>query len=406
MTLSFWWQDARHAVRFLGRHPLFALGVILVLAIGIGPVAALSSLMNVAFLRSWPVPEAERLAIFEAMPAAGESYGAISFAEYRFFRQHSRLLSHTFARQTGRSVGLDIGSGQQVRLDSAYVSADYFDALNVGMTLGRGFAADEEDYHAPKAVAVISHHVWRTRFGSDPAVIGRTVLIGRQPFVLVGVAPRGFVTDRATRVDVWMPIPAQAFARGAALDLASFADPRDDSLRVLFGRLSPGATRASAAAELTALSHQFRSAAALSSAAIEATDTRPVSRWSSSFVRSKLPAQALLAVTVILMLILACMNAGNLLLAHAISRRREIAIYLSLGASRVRVVRQLLMEAALLSAVAGALGLGLAFAMPRSMVGLGFGYSADGFTRLSSPDLVEVSPARGGALDCWLPRSR
>ena len=102
MTLSFWWQDAHRAVRFLARHPLFALGVILVLAIGIGPVAALSSLMNVAFLRPWQVPEPDRLAILRARPAAGEAYGEISIAEYRFLREHSRLLSHIAASRSAR----------------------------------------------------------------------------------------------------------------------------------------------------------------------------------------------------------------------------------------------------------------------------------------------------------------
>ena len=167
-------------------------GDILVLAVGIGPVAALGGLMNVAFLRPWQVPEPDRLAIFRARTAVGEAYGEISIAEYRFFRQHARSLLHMAASRSV-AVSVDDGSGQQVRLNSVSVSADYFDALLVGMTLGRGFVADEEDYGAPKAVAIISHHLWRTHFDSDPAIIGRTVLFGRQHFVLVGVAPRGFV---------------------------------------------------------------------------------------------------------------------------------------------------------------------------------------------------------------------
>jgi hypothetical protein len=192
MTPSLWWQDAHHAVRFLGRHPVFALGVILVLAIGIGPVAALFGLMNTVFLRPWQVPDPDRLAIVRARPAAGEVHGAISIAEYRHLRQHSHSFSHIAARQSGtHSVG--DGSGQQVRVESAYVSADYVEALEVGMTLGRGFVADEEDYGAPKAVAIISQHLWRTGFGSEPAVIGRTVRIGRQTLLVVGVTPRGFV---------------------------------------------------------------------------------------------------------------------------------------------------------------------------------------------------------------------
>ena len=384
------------------RHPLFAVGVILVLAIGIGPVAALSSLMNVAFLRPWPVPDADRLAIFRARAAAGEAYGEISIAEYRFFREHSRQLSHMAARQMDRDSVVDDGSGHQVRLVLAPVSADYFGALNVRMTLGRGFAPDEEDYRAPKAVAIISHHVWRTRFGSDPAVIGRTVLIGKDPFVLVGVAPRGFVTDRSSRTDVWMPIPSEALVRGAGPGSTGFSDPRGDSVYRLFGRLSSGATRASAAAELSTLSRQFRSAAGLPSGAIEAIDTRPMSRWPSGFLQSQLPVPTLLVLTVSLMLVLACTNASNLLLARAISRRREIAIDVSLGASRARVVRQLLIEAAVLSTLAGSLGLGLAFAAPRLMLRLGFGYGTTGFHPITSPDLVEVSYYAPDALVFWI----
>jgi putative ABC transport system permease protein len=404
MTLSFWWQDAQRALRFLGPHPLFALGVILVLAIGIGPVAVLSSLMHVAFLRPWQVPDPDGLAIFRARSAAGEVYGEISIAEYRFLREHSRSLSHIAASRSA-AVSVDDGSGRQVRLNSVSVSADYFDALLVGMTLGRGFVADEEDYGAPKAVAIIGHHLWRTHFDSDPAIIGRTVLFGRQNFVLVGVAPRGFagVESRAgRRTDVWMPLPAGALLRGASPDLAQFADPRGTGLGLVAGRLSAGATRASAAAEMSVLSRQFRSAAALPSAGFEAIDTRPMSRWPPGFLGSTLPLQALLALTVILMLVLACMNAGNLLLARAMSRRHEIAIHLSLGATRVRVVRQLLMEAAVLSTLAGTLGLGLAFAAPRLIVGLGFGYSADGFYRMTSPDQVELSHYAPDALVFWL----
>jgi predicted permease len=272
------------------------------------------------------------------------------------------------------------------------------------MTLGRGFAPDEEDYRAPKAVAILSHHAWRTHFGSDPAVIGRTVTIGKAPFVLVGVAPRGFVTDRSTRTDVWIPIPADALARGKAPDIAGFSDPRGVSVYDLFGRLSRGATPASAAAELSALSRQFRSAAGLPSAAIEAFDTRPMSGWSSGTLQSQLPVPTLLAITVILMLFLACTNAGNLLLARAISRRREIAIHVSLGASRARIVRQLLIEAAVLSTLAGALGLGLAFASPRLMLGLGFVFGTTGFRRLPSPELqlVEVSYFAPDAQVFWI----
>lgn len=403
MTLSFWWQDTRRALRFLRRHVLFALGVVFVLALGIGPVTTLLSLMNVAFFRPWQVPEPDRLAVLRARAAAGEAYGAISIAEYRFLRLHSQSLSHIAARRLGGAQTMEDGSGQRVRLDSAYVSADYFDALLVGMTLGRSFATEEEDYAAPKAVAIISNYAWLTHFGNDPSIIGRSVLFGRQPFVVVGVAPPRFVdAERVTRTDVWFPLPAEALLRGKTSDLTRFADARGESVRNLAARLRPGVTRAAAAAELSRLSREFRSAAALPAAEIEATDTRPISRWPAGFLRSKLPVQAVLGLTATLMLALACTNAGNLLLARAISRRREIAIHLSLGASRVRVVRQLLLEVAILSTVAGALGLALAFAAPRLMVWTGFGFAPEGFYRLAAPNLVEPAYFAPNALVFWL----
>ncbi len=389
------------SARFLRRHPLFAAGVILVLAIGIGPVATLASLMNVAFLRPWQVPEPHRLAIFRPRIAVGEAVGTVSIAEYRFLRQHSRLLSHFIATRSVR-VSIDDLSVPPASLDSVAVSADYFDGLRVGMALGRGFVAAEEDYSAPKAVAILSHHLWQSHFNGDPAIVGRTVRFGGHPFVIVGVAPRGFAgASRAGgRTDVWMPLPAGALVRGAD-DLSEFDDPRRAELGVLAGRLNRGATRASAAAELSVLSREFRRTFALPSAGFEVIDTRPLSRWPPGFLASRLPVQALLALTVALLLALACANAANLLLAQAMSRRRESAIQLSLGASRVRIVRQLMLEAGMLSAVGGLLGLALAFAAPRLMLGFGFGYSADGFYRLTSPDLVELTYYAPDALVFW-----
>ena len=391
MTLSVFWQDARRAIRYLWRHPLFTASAIAILAIGIGPATALFSLMNIAFFRPWQVPEPEKLAIISARPAAGESYGAFSIAEYRFFREHARQLSHIAPTPNLASLSVGDGAEQSAQM-GAYVGADYFEAAGIRMALGRGFAAGDEDYSRPKAVAIINHHLWRTRFNGDPSIVGRTVRVREQSFVVVGVAPRGFVdASRASRTDLWLPLTARALVQGTSFDASQFDNPRGATVSRLVGRLSPGATHASAAAELSALSRQFRTAAGLPSGGIEAIDTRNLSGWPPGLLRSKLPIQALLALTVILILVLACTNAGNLLLTRAFSRRREIAIHLSLGASRPRIVRQLLMEAAVLSVLAAALGLGLAFATPRLIVGLGFGYAADGFYRLSSPDTIEVS---------------
>jgi predicted permease len=270
------------------------------------------------------------------------------------------------------------------------------------MTLGRGFTPDEEDYRAPKGVAVISHRFWQERFGANPAVVGRTVRVGRQPIMIVGVAATAFEDPhRSLGAELWMPIPAQALVGGPTFDASRFADPRRDEVRLLGGRLTPGVTRHAAAAELGNLSRHFRDSVSLPHAQIAVIDTRPVTGWPPGSVRRVLPVQALIVLAVVVVLLVACANAGNLLLTRAMSRRRDIAIRLSLGASRARIVRQLLLEAALLSTAAGVLGLGLAFLAPRLMLGLGFGYGADGFGRIATPASVTSSVFAPDAVVYW-----
>lgn len=391
MTLSFWWQDVRQAVRLLTHQRVFSLGAVLVLALGIGLATALFSLMNAVFFRPWQVPDADRMAIIRAERAGNEVSGGISIAEYRYLREHSRSFLYITAWQSGPTRMRD-GFGQQLSVQSAFVNADYFKALGVTMFSGRGFLADEEDYHAPKTVAIVSYGLWQRQFGADPGLVGRTIRVGRHEFVIVGVAAPEFLdVYRSRRTDLWIPLPAQALLRGSSPNLARFDDPHGEPLRLVAGRLRPGATRASAAQELSRLSRQFRSAAALPSRPIDVIDTRPLSGWPPGSLRAVLPVQALLALAVMLVLLIACANAGNLLLARTLARRRDIAVRFSLGASRARVVRQLLLEAAALSVLAGALGLGFAVSAPGLMLDLGFTFAADGFWPATSVDAIRPS---------------
>jgi predicted permease len=383
VTQRSFWQDFQQALRLPRRQPLFALGAVVVLALGIGLVTSLFSLMNAVLFRPWQVPDPESMAVIRARQAGQEVSGAISIAEYRYLLQYSRTFSHLAAWNLGPSR-IDDGAGNQFRVTSAFVNADYFTALGVEIGAGRGFVADDEDYSRPKAVAIISHHLWRSRFGSDPALIGRSIQIDEQAFRVVGVAGRGFrdVHRRTVGTDVWMPLPARALIGRSPPDLARFGDPRGETLRLLAGRLTAGATRALAAAELSLLSEQFRSAASLPSSGIDVFDTRPLS-VAPEGMQIVLPTYAPLLLSVLLVLLIACANVGNLLLSRALCRQREFAIRLSLGASRAQVVRQPLLEAAVLSTVAAALGIWLAYVMPHAMVGLGFGFGSGGFGRIS-----------------------
>jgi len=372
--------DFQHALRFLGRRRLFAMGAVLVLAIGIGPLTALFSLMNAVLFRAWQVPDPDSVAVIRARPAGSQVYGAISIPEYRYLRDNSTTLAHLAAWNVSQAE-IDDGVGQTLKVSSAFVNADYFPVLGPGMAAGRGFLAGDDDYSAPSAVAIISYRLWRSRFSGDASVIGREIQIGGLRYRIIGVAEDGFAgVDRgAYSTDLWMPLSASALRNSGPPNLARFADPRSE-VRRLAGRLKAGVTREAAAAELSALSGQFRTGASVPTSGIEVIDTRPLSQ-APAFVQGLFPLHARLLLAVLLVLLVACANVSNLLLSEALSRERDIAIRLSLGSSRARVVSQLLMEVGILSAAAAIVGIGLAFVVPRAMLGLGFAFGPTGFAR-------------------------
>ncbi len=227
----------------------------------------------------------------------------------------------------------------------------------------RGFRADEEDYTSPRAVAVISERLWRDHFGAPASILGDTILVYGHPFTVVGVAEAGFFdVEWHIRRDVWMPRPSSALALASfsspAAELESLADPRRGGAERAAGRLAPGISRAAALAELDVLGRQFQRTIPKDAYGYTLRDTRPVSLDPSALSR-QLPVLGMLFAALMLVMLLACANAGNLILARGLSRQRELAIRLSLGASRWRVTRQLLTEALVMAVVASGVGLGL-----------------------------------------------
>jgi len=343
---------------------------VLILTLGIGLVTALFTAFNATVLRPWPVPDPSSIVVIKPRPASNEQYGTLSNLEYRYFREHARSFSHLVASLGGGgSVGRTDGTSFAT-LQTQYVTASYFDALRVGMTIGRGFLPEEEDYLSPKAVAVISERVWRVYFASDSGVLGSPIRIGDKTVTVVGVAARGFAGVRGSiRDDVWLPLPTVATGSGSADWLRTFDDPRRSFSSQIFGRLRPGVTAAEALAELDVLSRQFRSARAMEAPGLRLADTRPLSA-DNEIVRRRLPTQSLMFFALLLVMLLACANAGNLVLAKTAARRDEIAIRLSLGASRSRVARQLITEVLVLSLVAGLVALYLASTVPALLIRL------------------------------------
>jgi predicted permease len=358
------WQDTRYGVRALRRQPLFTLGAILILALGTGPVTALFTAFNTIVLRPWPVRDPSSIAIVRPIAGPKDRYGSLSNLEYRYFRDHSRSFVNLATWVPG---GAEVAyRTTHVRVQTNFVSANYFDMLGVRMQIGRAFLPDEDDYTSPLAVAVISERLWREYFGAPAGIVGETLLVNGYAFTIVGVAEAGFFDiDTHIRRDVWMPRTAVALMYGRCdAELKTLSDPRAASgMERVAGRLAPGATRAAALAEIEVLGRQFRSAHSLEWFGYTLHSTRPISIGGESIAAQLRPLPTI-GLALALVLVLACANVGNLLIARGLSRRREIAIRVSLGASRARVVRQLLTEVFLLSVLAGAAGLWLgAFAL-------------------------------------------
>ncbi len=365
-------QDVRYVLRTLRRQPIFSASVVLILTCGIGLVTTLFTVFNATVLRPWPVPDPSSIVVIRPRPGAGERYGTLSNVEYRYLREHARSFSFLASDIAGGSrFGRSDGT-MFAFVQTQYVTANYFDALGIGMMLGRGILQQEEDYRAPKGVVVISERVWREYFASDPGIVGSSIRVGDRLVTVVGVAERGFSGVRNTiRVDLWLPLPALAIASdGTPLTdwVRSFDDPHQTTGTV-FGRLRQGTTAKEAGAELDVLSRQFRSAQGMEAPGLRLLDTRPLSTDPEGF-RRQLPVQSLMFMALFLVMLLASANAGNLVLANTLTRRDEIAIRLSLGASRSRVARQLITETFVLSLVAGSTALYLAATIPTLLIRL------------------------------------
>ena len=343
------WQDLRYAARSVVRQPGFAVSVIGILALGTGPVTALFSTFNGRLLRPWPVRDPSSIAVVTPIPGPKEQYGDLSNVEFQYLREQTRTFAHLATWMPG---GGPIAYGKtNVDVQWNFVSANYFDMLGVRVQMGRGFRGDEEDYTSPRAVAVISERLWREYFGAPASILGDTILVYGQPFTIVGVAEAGFFdVEWHIRRDVWMPRPSVAVALASfgspGTQLKSLADPRRGGVERVAGRLAPGISRAAALAELDVLGRQFRRTVPMDAHGYTLRDTRPVSLDPRALSR-QLPVLRTLFGALMLVMLLACVNAGNLILARGLSRQRELAIRLSLGASRWRVTRQLLIEALL-----------------------------------------------------------
>ncbi|MBS1829090.1 MAG: ABC transporter permease [Acidobacteria bacterium] len=376
-------QDIRYGARAAARSPLFAVVAILSLAVGIGANTAIFTFVDQLLLRPLPVKNPQELVM---LYQTGESYStdqgfrAHSYPTYQEFQRKAEPFSEVICRrETSASVTVD---DQTERVDAEMVSGNFFSMLGVRAAYGRVFdSATDDRLYGGHPVVVLGYDYWKTRFAADPGVIGRKVLVNRHPMTIVGVSAEGFAgLDPARAVQIRVPIQMKPVMapdwRFIAMD-----DPRQRWIQV-FARLKPGYTVQSAAAPMQVLFRQIR----------EYETTQPGARhWSEGmrwrFLTGKLMVEAAAtgyslmrnsfstALTVLmfmvgLVLLVACTNVANVLIARAYARQKEIAIRLAVGASRQQLLRQLLVEGLMLSTAGGLIGIGLAVMLTRGLMAM------------------------------------
>lgn len=347
-------QDIRFGLRQLLKHPGFTALAIISLALGIGANTAIFSLVNTVLLRPLPVEEPAELVELFGTLHKGATITLQSYPNYKDYRDRNQVLAGVAAYRISVMSLSDRGNNERVW--GYLVSGNYFDLLGVKLALGRGFLAEEDGAPDAHPVAVLSYGCWQRRFAADPSVIGRTVSLNGRVFTVVGVAPRTFTgTEVAYAPELWVPIAmAKTIEPGS-----TWLDGRSSDNLFVIGRLKRGITVAQAQSALAADTLQ------LGREYPKENEGRGIRLLAPGLfipdIRNAVITFAgVLTAVVALVLLLACVNLANLQLVRATARRKEIAIRLAVGASRARLIRQLLTEGVLLSVAGGAVGLLLA----------------------------------------------
>ena len=362
-------DDLRHALRGLRKAPGFTVVALLTIALGVGANTALFSIVDGVLLRPLPFPEADRLVGVHASKPNFDR-GSISFPNFQDWRRANTTFSGLAVSRN--STFILSGRGAPDQVNGAFVSSEFLPLLGMQPLLGRGFATGEDEVGAPPVV-VISAGMWQRRFASSPELLGTTLTLDGRPYTIVGVVS-GFPLSAANlprAADVYVPIGQWdndlLLSRGAGLGIHGIA------------RLKPGVTITQARADMDAVTRSLAEAYPEPNKGVGAALV-PLKEQVVGPVRSVL---LLLFAAVAFVLLIACVNVANLMLARSSARAREFAVRTALGAGRGRIVRQLLTESMVLGVLGGALGVGLALLGTRLVLGL----SAVGLPRMSEVHL-------------------
>ena len=351
------WQDLRHATRMLRKQPAFTLAAVLTLALGIGANTAIFSIVNAVLLQPLPYPDPSRLFVVSEQVRASELASRLSPFDFLDLQREARSFD---ALGAYAGIGFTLsGRGEPEFVMGQAISAELLDALGVSPLLGRAFRPDENE-RGRDQVMLLAHGLWRRRYGGDPGIVGQTITANGMPYTVVGVMPAGFEFPHE-QYELWVPF---AF-RNNTQEVVN----RGTSFLQVVGRLRAGTPPEQAQAELTTIARRLEEAYPDRNA----NSTMRMASLIDETVGNVRTALLLVLSAVAFVLLIACVNVTNLLLARASTREREIAVRTTLGASRARLVGQLLTETLLLYAAGAAAGIAFAAWGLDALIALGPG---------------------------------
>jgi predicted permease len=387
------WRDVMYAIRSLRHTPGFTAIAILTLSLGIGANTAIFTLMDRVMLESLPVRQPDQLIEFLSKRGGGLA-GSFSYQALEYFRDHTQLCSSIIAATLGGDFHLLIENQPMERVSGQFVTGNYFSELGVSALRGRPILPEDDRRGAGNPVAMISYAMWQDRFGGDAGAIGRQLLLENIPLTIIGVAPATFRgIEVGKQIDVWVPLEVETrFHRPSWTSSGQFKWLR------LVGRLTPGITVEKAYPELRLLFNtgviENEIVTRSESPLFNEAEAEQIRKWAlvlgpadaglSATRREFSKPLAVLMTIVGVLLLIACANIANLLFARALAREKEIAMRLSLGAGRFRLIRQLVTESAVLAGAGGTLGLITAYLLSRDLAA---------FLATGNPPLrIDVSP--------------